>query len=381
MTLPDSDQLRRLLGWTPPGGVLSVSVAIDPADRGGGWRVALEDALKPAVESSQDAPHDARLAMRAVAESVLDRFPPNAPQDGRGHIGFVEVAGKDRREEWSSYPVPPRRTEVVHGHRPYLRPLIEMLDDGAAMGVVAVGGDQARLWEWELGRLSELVEMELEPTGDWRERKAPRPSQPSRVSGPGSSGRDQHDQRLEAHRERFLKQVAGRVVGEASDRGWVDLLVFGEVEHVSRFVDDLGPHSHRHVFKKNVVAEPSSRIAERIEELLPGLQREREMGLVETVKESAYSGKERASLGPQETLEALAEGRVAHLLFDAERDYSGHPIAEGLAYEGPPLDDGLPVTELLIERALETGARISAVEGDAASALDEHDGVAALLRY
>ena len=55
------------------------------------------------------------------------------------------------------------------------------------------------------------------------------------------------------------------------------------------------------------------------------------------MKESAYSGKERGSLGPQETLEALGQGRVEHLLFDAERDYRGHGIEESLSYGGPPL--------------------------------------------
>ena len=43
--------------------------------------------------------------------------------------------------------------------------------------------------------------------------------------------------------------------------------------------------------------------------------------------------------------------------------------------------DGLPVTELMIERALETDARVTPLEGEAAAALDEHDGVVALLRY
>jgi stalled ribosome rescue protein Dom34 len=151
---------------------------------------------------------------------------------------------------------------------------------------------------------------------------------------------------------------------------------------VSRFTAALGGREPRHVESKNVVAEPTVQIAERVAGLLPGLLRERELRLIETVKEAAYAGKERASLGPQETLEALNEGRVEHLVFDAERDYNGHGIEEGLAYEGPPLgESGLPVAELMIERALQTSARITPVVGDAATALDEHSGVAALLRY
>jgi hypothetical protein len=383
MTRPGPDELRRLLAWAPERGVLSVSVVIDPADRGGGWRVALEDALRPVLESAERAPHEVKIGLRAVAEAVLERFPGNAPPpQGRGQIGFVEVARKDRREEWHSYRIPPHATNAIHGHRPYLRPVIEIADDGAAMGIVAVSGDQARVWEWELGILSELEDLALTPTGDWRERKAPRPSDPARFRGAGASGHDQHDERVEAHRERFIKRVADRATSEAAEREWRDVLVFGEVEHVRRLEDGFGSREPRHVYRKNVVAEPTSRIAERVGELLPGLNRERELTLVESVKESAYSGKELASLGPQETVEALSQGRVEHLLFDAERDYRGQGIEEGLAYAGPPLGaNGLPVAELMVERAIETAAAVTPLEGEAAAALDEQNGVAALLRY
>jgi Bacterial archaeo-eukaryotic release factor family 5 len=292
------------------------------------------------------------------------------------------VAERGGRELWYQSRIPPRVTEVACGHRPYLRPLIEIADVGARVGVAGVSGDQVRLWEWEFGVLSELDDWEILTTGDWRERKAQRPSDPARVQGAKASGREQHDQRVEAHRERFLKDAGMRTSARAGERGWRDLLVFGENEHVRHFTHALDRHEPRHVYGKNVVSEPSSRIAARVGELLPDLSRERGLKLVETVKESAYSGKERGSLGPQETLEALGQGRVEHLLFDAERDYRGHGIEKSLSYGGPPLgEDGLPVTELMIEQALETGARVTPLVGEAAAALDEHDGVAALLRY
>jgi peptide subunit release factor 1 (eRF1) len=383
MGLPGPQKLKELLGWRPPNGVLSVYVDVDPGDRGGGWRVALEDGLRDARRDEQELPHEARLGLRAAAEHVLERFPEQSPPpEGRGHVGFVEVASKGGRELWYASRIPPRRTGAVYGHRSYLRPLIEIADEGARIGVAAVSGDQVRLWEWELGELSELDEWEILTTGDWKERKAQRPSDPARVHGAKASGREQHAQRLEAHRERFLKQAGGRTSARARERHWRDLLVFGENEHVGRFAHSLDSHDPRHVHGKNLVSEPTSRIAERVEALLPDLNREREMKLVERVKESAFSGQERASLGPQETLEALVQGRVDHLLFDAERDYRGHGIEEGLAYEGPPLgEDGFPVAELMIERALETDARVTPLEGEAAAELEDHGGVAALLRY
>jgi hypothetical protein len=381
MAVPGADKLKQLAGWAPPHGVLSVYVVVEPGDRRAAWRVELVDRLREALGSQADG--RSGLPLRAAAERALERFPEHRPPpEGRGHAGFVEVAEKGGRELWYPFRIPPRATEVTYGHRPCLRPLIEIADAGASLGVAAVSGDQARLWEWELGALSALDDWTLTRTGDWRERKAQRPSDPARYHGAGASGREQFGQRLEAHRERFLKDVARQTAVAAGQRRWRDLLVFGENEHVRHFTDALDPHESRHVYGKNVVSEPTARLAERVGELLPELSRERELRLVEAVKEAAYSGKERASLGPQETLEALTQGRVEHLLFDAERDYSGHGIEARLAYAGPALDeDGLPVAELMIEQALETGARVTPLVGDAAAALGEHDGVAALLRY
>ena len=55
------------------------------------------------------------------------------------------------------------------------------------------------------------------------------------------------------------------------------------------------------------------------------------------------------------------------MIFDADRDWE--PV------------DGVPASELMIERALATGAEVTPVEGLAARRLAEHDGAAALLRY
>ena len=272
-------------------------------------------------------------------------------------------------------------TEVVYGRRAYLRPLIEIADAGARMGVAAVSGDQVRLWEWELGALTEVDDWTLTTTGDWRERKAQRPSDPARFHGAGASGHEQFDQRLEAHRERFLKDAGGRTASRAGERDWRELLVFGENEHVRRYTDALDPHEPRHVHRKNVVSEPS--IADR------RAGRGAAAGAQPRARaEARRDGEGVRLLGQGERLARPAgdgrgadQGRVEHLLFDAERDYRGQGIEQGLAYEAPPLTDGLPVTELMIERALDTGARVTPLVGDAAAALEEHAGVAALLRY
>src|SRR6266540_118043 len=162
--------LKKLIDWQPSGGILSVYVEIDPADRGQGWRIALRDRLRELAERTP--PHDERRAFEAAARRVFERFPENAPAPpGRGHAGFVEVAEKPT-EVWRSMQVAPRVTEVVHLRRPYLRPLVEMFDDGPRVGVVLVSAERVRLLEWSLGTMRELEDWEIVLWSlDWREQK------------------------------------------------------------------------------------------------------------------------------------------------------------------------------------------------------------------
>src|SRR5215213_7023284 len=120
-----ADQLlSELTQWRPEGGVVSAYVAIDPADRGEGWRIELRHAL----EGIDDA----------VARRVGERFPENSPlPHGRTQIGFLEVGG-EQREIWRGFQVDGGQTEVVHSDRPLLAPLVEILEQAGPVGVAVV---------------------------------------------------------------------------------------------------------------------------------------------------------------------------------------------------------------------------------------------------
>ena len=96
MALPGAEKLKQLAGWTPPNGVLSVYVAVEPGDRRAAWRVELVDRLREALGSHADG--RSGLPLRTAAERALKRFPEHRPPpEGRGHAGFVEVAEKGTR--------------------------------------------------------------------------------------------------------------------------------------------------------------------------------------------------------------------------------------------------------------------------------------------
>jgi len=369
--------LRRLIEWRPENGILSVYVHVDPGDRGRGWRIELRERLRALAEET--SPHEERRAFEAAAGEVLERFPDNgAPPEGRGHVGFIELAEKRPRSVWRSMQMGPRRVDVVRSQRPYVRPLVELFAEGPHVGVVLTSADRARLLDWSLGAIRELEDWELTLFSlDWRERKAER-SIPGPRSWTSASGRDQFGQRLDANRQRFLREVGSLVGKELAERKWQHIIAFGIEEHPRELADGLGVAADRlHVVRQDLVTAPDGQVAERVATEVHELNTSQALELVREIEE-AVGAEPGAALGPQETLKALAEGRARHLVFDAERDYDGVPDAE-LGYDDGT--DGVPVGERLVELAVTTKAEITPVYEEPAAKLEPHEGVVALLRY
>lgn len=84
---------------------------------------------------------------------------------------------------------------------------------------------------------------------------------------------------------------------------------------------------------------------------------------------------------------AVNQARVAHLIYDPLIRYRGSIAYDGTLYandEGAPTYAATPeprLTERLVERALETGARVTPVEGAAGDGLADASGIAAVLRW
>lgn len=370
-----------LLAWRPEHGVLSLYLRLDPGHRSPKWPTQLRNGLSETLSASrEDKDHEARQALQATAErlgrDLHDCEQP--PAEAAGLIGFVEVARMPAEERWYAVQIPPRRTEVRHAVVATVHQLLELLDGGAPNGIALVSSERVRLLDWRLGRMEQLHDWELEYFGeDWRQRKSQRPRDPAHGEAVSAAGRDQYNQRLEATRQRFAHQAGELARAEAWKGGWRETLAFGDERYVSHFARGLGTaFGLRHVDARDLISESVAQIERRVAEIVPGLNRHRERSLIERIREAAYA-EGRSSLGIQETLQALQEGRVEHLVYDAGREHSDPDLAS-LGGAGP---NGLPLIERMIEYASSTGAAITPVENESARLLDEQDGVASLLRY
>jgi hypothetical protein len=363
MTQPTLEDARELSRWRPPLGVLSVYLGFDPADRGGAWRTELRNGLDRVLEAHKEDEHDRRVALRATAKRLTERF-----EDGdlrpppRGEVGFVEVAEKEGTEHWFGAGVAPDAC-VELAPEPVMAPLLELRGRGTARAIVLLSAERVRLLSCDEGAIEEIEDWELSITSlDWRERKAQSASNPARAQGVSSSGHDQFDERLEHNRQRFLGECGGFVADRVAKDGIGGAIAFGPPRDFEGFEAGFGsPQAELiHGSEADLISAPKGKVGEVAAEAIARLDEERDRAMVERAMAEVKGGSRGAS-GPQEIGEALVEGRVDHLVLDAGFDRDG--------------------AEPLVRGALASSAQVTVVRGEAAATLAEAEGVAAILRY
>ena len=364
MTQPTLDHARELSEWRPPLGVLSVYLGFDPADRGGAWRTELRNGLDSVLEVQQEAEHARRVALRATAKRLAERF-----EDGelrpppRGEIGFVEVAEKEGIEHWFGTAAAPVANACVEfNQEPVIAPLLDVCGHGAARGVALLSSERVRLLRCAGGALEDLEDWELSITSlDWRERKSQSTNNPARAQGVSASGHDQFEERLDHNRQRFLSECGGLAARSLEESGLEELIVFGPAKDAESFKAGFGSSRAQLTVggDQELISAPKGQLTEVVAGLVDRLEEERDLAVIDRAIAGAKSGG-RGAAGLQETKEALAAGRVGHLVFDG-----------AIGEEG----------ESLIRAALASSAEVTVVRDGKAAPLAEAEGVAAILRY
>lgn len=363
MTQPTLEDARELSEWRPPLGVLSVYLGFDPADRTGAWRTELRNGLDAVLEAQKEAEHDLRVALRATAKRLTERF-----EDGdlrpppRGEVGFVEVAEKEGTEHWFATAVAPD-TCVEFAPEPVMAPLLELSARGTPRAIAVLSAERVRLLSCADGAVEELEDWELSITSlDWRERKSQSTNNPARAQGVSSSGHDQFGERLDHNRQRFLGECGGLVANRVAADGFGGVIAFGPPRDFESFESGFNfPQVELTLGgEADLISAPKGKVGEVALQAVARLEEERDRAVVErTIAE--VKGGSRGAAGSQEVGEALAEGRVDHLVLDA-----GVDRAEA---------------ESLIRRAFAGGAQVTIVRDEMAAPLAEAEGVAAILRY
>lgn len=362
----DDKAILSLMATPDEIGVLSVYAGVAPEGTGrakSGSTIEIANRLRDLTKLLRQnrRPREQRVAIEArlssIGSDVETLLDPRG--FGRGRALFVWIANQRVEEVRVQAPLP---SDVRLGPRAFVRPLVVIYDEGRPAGIAAVHRRGVRLIEWRLWEATEAGSFRFDESEaeDWRPQRGPSGGAPP-VAQKGVSHRERFEQRLEDHRLRFMRTTAAEVAAIAGGRGWDRLLVSGEPRLARAFAESIAGDRMDVVVAESIwESETLHLIAKSAEPHLDRMNRRREAELASRAIDRALGGGAGA-LGVRPVREALAGGRVEHLLFES----------------GLESDD----VETVVEQSLATGAKVTPVEGEAAESLRPYEGVAALLRW
>jgi hypothetical protein len=379
---PDFASLSALLGAADPIGV--VSIFVDAGGEARGTAIDIHNRLSdlqrrvsadgPAERA--DALHRSLTGLEAEIEGLYD---PSA--SGRGRVMFAPLSGAAPTRFSTQLRL---RNRVVLDDRPFVHPLLESLEQGRPAGVILMSRDVAEVLEWRHGELLNMGRIVLDgeaPSEAWG---APRPAGHQQTE----PSPERRERRADDQRRRFVDRIADAVTRLATRRGWERAVISGDERLTGPLLGAL-PEPLRDTAvrdSRHLIESDSRSLNAIVSELLQRQQAEADVRLTERILNAARAA-EGGALGLSEVLAALNEARVMHLIYDPDVRYAGAVADDGQLSSPPERRATVRVvqeprlTERMVERCLETGARVTPVGKRAAAMLAETGGVAAQLRW
>ena len=372
MPAPDPGLVRKLAEWET-GGLPVTSLYLDVDGRRRPRRsdfvVRAQDLLRRArdeVSEDRDAARSAGRDLDGIGRFVRDDF------DRHGVRGLVVFACSDTGLWQEVALAAALRDRLVIRPRPYLLPLEAVLERSEAFGVVLVDRAKARLLRACLGEVQEVSDILDEVPGRHDQ---------------GGWAQARLQRHIEDHVQRHLKHVADVLLRQRQHGKFDRVILSGPHEVVAELERELHDYVRRAVVDRATL--PTGATAAEVLALATGvedrLEREREGEAVRRVLSDAAGG--RAVAGLEETLEALAAGRVDTLVVASDLEAAGArcPACGRLTGAGSrcpacgSATEAVPdLPEEAVEAALRQGCRVETVS---AGELASVGGIGALLRF
>ncbi len=367
-----SQQLHTLLTFSAEqDGVLSVYLNLEPSRHiRRSYRVVFADLAKQLREHLDEAGRDRLEREVERIEQHLEAEPPR----GKSLVAFSCTP----RGFWQVYHLPvPVADGLYFGPTPYLRPLLDVLDEHERYAVALVDKEKARLFTVYLGEIEEERDLADFVPGKHDQ---------------GGWSQANYQRHHEAHVHWHLKRVA-EALAALHRRQPFDRLVLAGPEEATSELRRLLPRTLVArlvgVFRAEIFASEAE-ILRQTQEIERQVERAAEEQLVVDLLEQAAPWG-RATCGVAPTLDAIWQGRVHKLIVadGAQLPGSECPWCGWLEPGGSarcPLCDTVmePVSDVIeraIERTLAEGGTVETVHGPAAARLGQAaGGLAALLR-
>ncbi len=381
---PTPELIKELATTAPGTGVLSAHLRTDPRDPANtnhqpAWHIALRNGLR-AIEADLEGgdDRDARLAFRELSERIDLALPDLDPAE-RGRSLSVFTTADGSLDVRVTLQLPLLGDTVRWDRRPFISPLVDVVDHGRATGLVLVDSDEVVLMHWEGGRATEPEQSRyVLDLGDWTGRES---GPHDRMSGAQrASHGEHHESRIDDHKRRFLHDAATKVATRLDELGWHRLLVAAAPGTEEPFVGALPEQTRERVtvtLDAHLTGEDPGSISEHVDGPLEAAWRREVEATIDSARSHSASGGAGAT-GAAEVLDALAQGRVAHLVYDPRLVIPASSVGPQVTAVLGEIDEAL-IVERAVEHAVETDAGVSAI-GDH-EGLTEAGGIVATLRY
>lgn len=378
-------ELRALVDRDSEGPVLSVFCRTDPRDPENrsehpGWAINLKNGIRDAI-AKVDPGHDShQTALKLGAEA--ERRLQSASSSDRGRSVALFLGADGSIDEFHTFQIPVRHGYVTFDSGPVVWPMVDVIDRGQRTGIVLMSNDHIRLLEWFDGNAHDLeastYDLEL---GDWKEYRGAARANPTRGQQ-SVVNTEAFKDRVKEWRNRFTRDCATSIAEAADELDFERLIVAADGELGTEF-ESAVPDSLRDRLIEIVPVNLIDQSAREVADHLDGHLREdwrKSVGEVADQALARVKAADRGAGGPDESLLALSEGRVSHLIFDPYLETKSDILSDGAR---KAIEDAgeASVQEALVELALRTDARISSASVDEVPALAEAGGVLALLRY
>jgi peptide subunit release factor 1 (eRF1) len=356
--------------------VLSLYLDVRPEER---QREKVRVKLKHLIDEARRHPaarstKERRRIFQQESERLLSWFETEYDATGRGLAIFTAL----EKELWRSFRLPvPTHDRLIIADRPYLRPLLTLVDEFERYLVALVDKQTARLFIVYLGEIEEYTDLMDELVPHSRE---------------GGLSAEKNQRHHDMHVLWHVKHAA-----ELTERLWMLeqcqwLLVGGTDEALAEFRDHL-PKALRERLAGEVTVSVNDNhdvILARALEVEQAIEHRVEAERVKALFDATF-GTKQGVLGLDDTLEAIVEQRVWILVMEDDFRQPGfecpncHFMVTTLTAHCPlcdtRLEPQLDIVERAVERALDQKATIEVLRGEARQALAAHGHIGAILRY
>jgi peptide chain release factor subunit 1 len=362
----------------PDSFIISLYVNIDQSNAANlnrGFETKVENVLRQLGESHAGGENH-RQRLEVESRRILDFLRDYTPK-GRGLVIFSDSS---RDFWWQRDLQVTLPTEGRWSQNPWLRPLLEVLEDHDQFAVVLTDKQRARILTVDATGMEQHAEI----LSDVPNKHATTGT--DHIMSQTQMQRD-HDQHVLGHAKRVAEELAAIIDRKKLSR----VVIGGPVEATATFANELPKRLQQMVI--GTISVPLDSNYERLSNELKAVQEkaehEDELKIVESMITAAMKG-DRAVLGISETLAAIQEQRVYRLI--VARDYriegkecdSCHVlVADGLekcSFCGGNLQPALDLVNRASHRVLDQAGKVQMVSGEAADKLTGI-GIGAVLRF